>query len=43
MVPADHVQRAFLAALNGSYAKVLQVDQILALLAETQPVAAGIK
>jgi nicotinamidase-related amidase len=33
-VPADQVHHAFLAALNGSYAKVLKVDQILAQLAE---------
>ena len=32
-VPADQVHHAFLAALNGSYAKVLKVDQILAQLA----------
>ncbi len=31
-VPADQVQHAFLAALNGSYAKVLKVDEALALL-----------
>jgi nicotinamidase-related amidase len=35
-VPAEQVHHAFLAALNGSYAKVLKVDQILALLAEAQ-------
>jgi nicotinamidase-related amidase len=34
-VPADQVHHAFLAALNGSYAKVLKVDQVLAQLAET--------
>ena len=33
-VPADLVHHAFLAALNGSYAKVLKVDQILAQLSE---------
>jgi nicotinamidase-related amidase len=33
-VPAAQVQHAFLAALNGSYAKVLKVDQVLAMLAE---------
>jgi nicotinamidase-related amidase len=33
-VPAEQVHQAFLAALNGSYAKVLKVDQILAQLAE---------
>ncbi len=33
-VPAEQVHYAFLAALNGSYAKVLKVDQILAQLAE---------
>jgi nicotinamidase-related amidase len=32
-VPAEQVHHAFLAALNGSYAKVLKVDQILTLLA----------
>ena len=32
-VPAEQVHYAFLAALNGSYAKVLKVDQILAQLA----------
>jgi nicotinamidase-related amidase len=42
-VPADHVQHAFLAALNGAYAKVLKVDQILAQLAEAQPVTAETK
>ena len=35
-VPAEQVHHAFLAALNGSYAKVLKVDQILAQLAEVQ-------
>src|SRR5512139_3700259 len=35
-VPAEQVHHAFLAALNGSYAKVLKVDQVLALLAEVQ-------
>jgi nicotinamidase-related amidase len=35
-VPAEQVHHAFLAALNGSYAKVLKVDQILAQLSETQ-------
>jgi len=34
-VPADQVHHAFLAALNGSYAKVLRVDQVLAQLTET--------
>lgn len=34
-VPADQVHHAFLAALNGSYAKVLKVDQVLAQLAAT--------
>lgn len=33
-VPAEQVHYAFLAALNGSYAKVLKVDQVLAQLAE---------
>ena len=33
-VPADQVHHAFLAALNGSYAKVLKVDQILEQLVE---------
>ena len=33
-VPAEQVHYAFLAALNGSYAKVLKVDLILAQLAE---------
>jgi nicotinamidase-related amidase len=32
-VPAAQVHHAFLAALNGSYAKVLKVDQVLELLA----------
>jgi nicotinamidase-related amidase len=35
-VPAEQVHHAFLAALNGSYAKVLKVDQILAQLTEAQ-------
>jgi nicotinamidase-related amidase len=35
-VPAAQVHYAFLAALNGSYAKVLKVDQILAQLSEVQ-------
>ncbi len=35
-VPAEQVHYAFLAALNGSYAKVLKVDQILAQLSEMQ-------
>jgi nicotinamidase-related amidase len=35
-VPAEQVHYAFLAALNGSYAKVLKVDQILAQLSEVQ-------
>jgi nicotinamidase-related amidase len=35
-VPAEQVHYAFLAALNGSYAKVLTVDQISAQL-EAQP------
>ncbi len=34
-VPAEQVHHAFLAALNGSYAKVLKVDQILAQLSAT--------
>jgi nicotinamidase-related amidase len=34
-VPAEQVHYAFLAALNGSYARVLKVDQILTQLAET--------
>lgn len=29
-VPADHVQRSFLAALDGSYGKVMTTDKILA-------------
>ncbi len=33
-VPAEQVHHAFLAALNGTYAKVLKVDQILTQLAE---------
>jgi nicotinamidase-related amidase len=33
-VPAQQVHHAFLAALSGSYAKVLKVDQIVAQLAE---------
>lgn len=33
-VPAEQVHYAFLAALNGSYARVLKVDHILAQLAE---------
>ncbi len=33
-VPAEQVHHAFLAALNGSYARVLKVDQILAQFAE---------
>ena len=33
-VPAEQVHYAFLAALNGSYAKVQSVDQILAQLAK---------
>jgi nicotinamidase-related amidase len=33
-VPAEQVHHAFLAALNGSYARVLKVDQILAQLPE---------
>ncbi len=33
-VPADQVHHAFLAALNGSYAKVLKVDQIVEQLAD---------
>ncbi len=37
LVPAEQVHHAFLAALNGSYAKVLKVDQVLALLAEARP------
>ncbi len=37
MVPAEQVHHAFLAALQGSYAKVLKVDQLLAQLAEIQP------
>jgi len=36
LVPAEQVHYAFLAALNGSYAKVLKVDQILAQLSEVQ-------
>ena len=40
-VPADQVHHAFLAALNGSYAKVLKVDQILAQLASEQPLKQG--
>ncbi len=35
-VPAEQVQHAFLAALNGSYARVLKVDQIIAQF-EAQP------
>lgn len=35
-VPAEQVHYAFLAALNGSYAKVLKVDHILAQLAEAR-------
>ena len=35
-VPAEQVHYAFLAALNGSYAKVLKVDQILAQLSEVK-------
>ena len=35
-VPAEQVHYAFLAALHGSYAKVLKVDQILAQSAEVQ-------
>ena len=35
-VPAEHVHLAFLAALNGSYASVLKVDQIITQL-EAQP------
>jgi nicotinamidase-related amidase len=35
-VPAEQVHYAFLAALNGSYAKVLKVDQILAQLSEVR-------
>ncbi len=35
-VPADQVHHAFLAALNGSYARVLKVDQILAQLTEAR-------
>lgn len=35
-VPAEQVHHAFLAALNGSYAQVLTVDQILAQLTEAQ-------
>jgi len=31
-VPADHVQAAFMAALNGSFAKVLSVDDLCASL-----------
>lgn len=31
-VPADHVHRAFLAALHGTYGEVLAVDEILARL-----------
>lgn len=34
IVPAEQVHYAFLAALHGSYAKVLKVDQILVQLAE---------
>jgi nicotinamidase-related amidase len=33
-VPAEQVHHAFLAALNGSYAKVLKVDRILEQLTE---------
>jgi nicotinamidase-related amidase len=33
-VPAEQVHYAFLAALNGSYAKVLKADQVLAQLSE---------
>ena len=35
-VPAEQVHYAFLAALNGSYARVLKVSQILAQLAAVQ-------
>ena len=35
-IPADQVHHAFLAALNGSYAEVLKVDQVLAQLSEAQ-------
>ena len=35
-VPAAQVHHAFLAALNGSYAKVLKVDQILAQLSQLE-------
>jgi nicotinamidase-related amidase len=31
-VPADHVHRSFLAALNGTYAEVLSADEIIARL-----------
>ncbi len=31
-VPADHVHRAFLAGLNGTYGQVLPVDEIIARL-----------
>ncbi len=36
LVPAEQVHYAFLAALNGSYAKVLMADQILAQLSEVR-------
>ncbi|MCL4489864.1 MAG: isochorismatase family protein [Chloroflexi bacterium] len=32
VVPADHVQRAFLAGLNGTYAEVLPVDEVISRL-----------
>ena len=35
-VPAEQVHYAFLAALNGSYAKVLKADQVLAQLSEVK-------
>ncbi len=35
-VPADQVHHAFLAALNGSYARVLKVDQILAQMSQPE-------
>ena len=35
-VPAEQVHHAFLAALNGSYARVLKVDALLAQLAEAK-------
>ncbi len=36
-VPAEQVHYAFLAALNGSYARVLKVDQIVAQLSDGNP------